>query len=662
MANGKQENNKTELTYEDFETYLPQYNFDDKQIDFFKDAFEIITHNRDTNKVTCFSPRCGIGKSTFIHTFMHCCIGNYFYGGRHEPQGLVVITDSIKRLEELSNTNKDRIEAEKYWGEIFKDWGIENHYREFENSVIVLKSDEPFKEQLIKQHYRPIVLLSTQRYFMLTDNVREQLFSFTYGGKPMKRDIVIFDECPQFSETITINSVNLTKIESALYEGLSDEVKDKEFVIREFKAFKDRLLDQMDEKEKLLKDSNVTIYWKDERYSNITPNDPLLFKVLSENMESLTKQYNCILKDMLCLQEIAKNGAIFNSVKKKHGNYERSLVMVMDNREYFYLGKDKKFFVFDATADIDPRYDLDYVEIISGEKYNKSLSMLITNVKMSTSKNVLCKGSKTSIMTTNVIINYLKNKLKHGIGKQREILIVVYSDLWRRFQKDFKNVGYFGNLKGFNDFKDLYRMAHIGMNRFPNMAYFFIYCGCHMEVYKKLTTLTEEESLKFFDSLSKNHNKEYEYIITQTMLRCMLADFEQNIFRLAIRNYENTENIHIWTFYNADDYLYSELSAMIEDRYKPYGALFEYEDTPEELKIEKIKDRKPPRGKKMTNAQKIISWREQLPPGTEYKVQTLLKETGLNDKQFQKAKSNNEVLAKILESDKTDKKGYYKVS
>lgn len=654
--------NEKKLTYEDFETYLPQYNFDDKQIEFFKDAFEIITHNRDTNKVTCFSPRCGIGKSTFIHTFMHCCIGNYFYGGRHEPQGLVVITDSIKRLEELSNTNKDRIEAEKYWGEIFKDWGIENHYREFENSVIVLKSDEPFKEQLIKQHYRPIVLLSTQRYFMLTDGVREQLFSFTYNEKPMKRDIVIFDECPQFSETITIGSYNLSKIEAALYDGLSDEVKDKEFVIREYKAFKDRLLDQMDEKEKLLKDSNVTIYWKDERYSSITPNDTLLFKVLSENMESLTKQYNCILKDMLCLQEIAKNGAIFNSVKKKHGNYERSLVMILDNRDYFYLGKDKKFFVFDATADIDPRYDLDYVEIINGEKYNKPLNMLITNVKMSTSKNVLCKGSKASITTTNVIINYLKKKLKHGIGKQREILIVVYSDLWRRFQKDFKNVGYFGNLKGFNDFKDLYRMAHIGMNRFPNMAYFFIYCGCHMEVYKELTTLTEEESLKFFDSLSKNHNKEYEYIITQTMLRCMLADFEQNIFRLAIRNYENTENIHIWTFYNTDDYLYNELSAMIEDRYKPYGALFEYEDTPEELKIEKIKNRKPPEGKKMTNAQKIISWREQLPPGTEYKVQTLLKETGLNDKQFQKAKSNNEVLAKILESDKTDKKGYYKVS
>lgn len=148
-----------------------------------------------------------------------------------------------------------------------------------------------------------------------------------------------------------------------------------------------------------------------------------------------------------------------------------------------------------------------------------------------------------------------------------------------------------------------------------------------------------EETKQICADLKTEKTKEYldsiwDYKVA--IIECMLADFEQNIFRLAIRNYESTDNVHIWTFYNTDDYLYSELSAMIEDRYKPYGALFEYEDTPEELKIEKVKDRKPPNGKKMTNAQKIIKWREQLTKGTEYKIQTLLKETGLTDKQLQK--------------------------
>lgn len=656
MANGN-----IKITWDDFETYLPQYKFDEKQMDFFKETLWILTHDMNTNKVTCFGQRCGIGKSTMIHTFMHCCIGDCRYEGRHEPQGLVVITDSIKRLEELSSSD-DAVEAERYWGECFRDFGMEYHYKDFERNTIVLKSDESFKDQLIKQRYKPIVLLSTQRYFMMNESTREQLFTFSYNGKTLKRNIVIFDECPQFSETVTIDSDNLTRIESALYKGLSNEVKDKEFVIREYKTFKDRLLNRMDEKENLIKDSNVTVYWKDERYSTITPNDKLFFDVIHENIEPLSKQYNQFMKDILCLQKIAKEGAIFHCVKKKSGeNYERSLMLLIDNREYFYLGGDRKFFVFDATADIDPRYDLDYVEIISGDQYNKPLNMLITNVKVSTSKNAICKSNKKAITTINAIAKYLKEKQKLGFGNHKDILVVVYSSLVKKFQKDFKYIGYFGNLKGFNDFKELYRMAHIGMNRFPNLAYFFIYCGCHMEIYKELSNMSEEESLGFFDTLTKNHNKDYEAIINKVMLRCMLADFEQNIFRLAIRNYSNTELVHVWTFYNVEDALYKELSAMIEKRYRSYGVKFEYEDTPEDLKIEKIKSRKPPEGKKMTNAQKIIEWCDNQEHGKLFKIKELLQETGLSNNSFKDVRKDNQTIKKLFDNMKTDKKGYYKI-
>lgn len=654
--------NNERLRYEDFEAYLPPYDFDENQIQFFKDTFENIKNNKDTSKVTCFSTRCGIGKSTFIHTFMYCCIVDDYWNRRnvrHEPQGLVIVTDSIKRLEELSSNVKDIENARDEWGEIFEEWGIDDDYKKFEKSVIVLKSDEPFVDQLIKQRYKPIVLLSTQRYFMMTDDIREQLFSFSYNKKTYKRDIVIFDECPQFSETVKISSWNLTQIEYALYEGLSDEVQDKKFVTDEFRTFKNRLIDKMDEKEKLSKESNVIIYWKDERYTTITPNDELFFKVISENISALTAKYNSFMKDMQCLKEIAKNGAIFNSVKKKHGNYERNFVIVRDNRDSFYLNEDKKFFVFDATADIDPRYDLDYVEVISGEQYNQPLNMSITNINISASKNVLCKGNSKSTVTTNAIINCIEKKLRQGINSSRDILVVVYSDLYKKFLKKFQYVGYFGNLKGFNDYKDLHNMAHVGMNRFPNMAYFYIYCGCHMEVYQSLKNMTEEESLKFFVSLSKNHNEDYQEIIDTVMLGCMLTDFEQNIFRLAIRNYKNTEHVQIWTFYNRDDALYTKLSMMIEERYSKYGVIIEKEDTPEELQKAKTKVRIPANGKNNTNPQKILNWVENLKPGTEYKIKTLLEETGLTDKQFQKAKSRNKAIKEIFEQSKTSKKGYY---
>jgi len=144
------------------------------------------------------------------------------------------------------------------------------------------------------------------------------------------------------------------------------------------------------------------------------------------------------------------------------------------------------------------------------------------------------------------------------------------------------------------------------------------------------------------------------------MLRCMLADFEQNIFRLAIRNYSNTEHVHIWTFYNVEDNLYKSLSYMIENRYRPYGVTFEYEDKPEELKIEEIKSRKPPNGKKMTNAQKIIEWCDNQEFGKVFKINELLHDTGLSNDDLKKVKKNNPTINELFISMKTDKKGYYR--
>ena len=75
MANGV--NSRVNITWDDFKTYLPNYKFDEKQMEFFKNTLESILHNRNTNKVTCFGARCGIGKSTMIHTLMHSCIANF---------------------------------------------------------------------------------------------------------------------------------------------------------------------------------------------------------------------------------------------------------------------------------------------------------------------------------------------------------------------------------------------------------------------------------------------------------------------------------------------------------------------------------------------------------------------------------------------------------
>lgn len=662
-------NGRKNYRWEKFKKYLPKYYFDTKQMQFFYKAFNTVMNDKDTDKVTCFSPRCGIGKSTFINTFINYCVGEK---KTDTPIGIVVVTDSVKRLEELSSFSEFKEKEKEYWGEKYKQYK-NYHYNNFMNRVIVLNSTESLQEQMQRQHYKPIVLLTTQRYFMMPDKLREQLFTYSFNNKSYKRNIVIFDERPQFFEQVSINTENLSLLESALYEGLNDEVMDKKFVTNQFREFKISLTDKMDELESMNENNRITMYWKDKTCNSITKNDQLFFKIINANMDSLTQKYSKFQRDMWALQEIMENGAIFNATKKRNGEYRRSFTVLRDNRDCFYLGEDKKFFVFDATAEIDPRYDVDYTKIYDTKKYNKPLNMTITNVCMNTAKGYLA-NEKNADMIKQSLLSEVGKKLDESHRNKEDVLIVVYQN-FKKWFKEYKYVGYFGNLKGFNDYKDLDCMAHVGINRFPNMVYFYIYCGTHMRFYRSLQDMTIAESIDFFNKIEnsreekdendklRRENTREDFLkleLKYVMLRSMLVDFEQNIFRLAIRNYDNKLPVHIWTFYDIGNEVYKNLSDIIEERYKPYGVTFTYEKTPEKLQIASVMNRKPPEGKKMTNAQKILQWHNSLPDETEYKIAELLEATGLTDCQFQKVKSKNNVLKNMFENEKTEKKGCYR--
>ena len=181
-----------------------------------------------------------------------------------------------------------------------------------------------------------------------------------------------------------------------------------------------------------------------------------------------------------------------------------------------------------------------------------------------------------------------------------------------------------------------------------------------MDKYRELSEMPKKQSLKFLTELVQK--QECQDFLKDVMVRSMLADFEQNIFRLAIRNYLNMDNVQIWTFYNADGGIYDALTRAIEERYSQYGVHFEYENSPIELQISKIQDRKPPKGKKMTNAQKIISWCEKQEHGTIFKIKTLLSDIGISNDSFKETRKSNSTIKKMFNEMKTDKQGYYKIS
>ena len=64
----------------------------------------------------------------------------------------------------------------------------------------------------------------------------------------------------------------------------------------------------------------------------------------------------------------------------------------------------------------------------------------------------------------------------------------------------------------------------------------------------------------------------------------------------------------------------------------------------------------------MTNAQKVIEWRDNQTKGKEFKIKELLKDTGLTYDSFKKVLKNNLILRKEFDLMKTSRKGYYKIN
>jgi len=569
--------------------------------------------------------------------------------------GLIVITDSIKRLEGLVRDDPGSNPENDEWEQLAQKLQV---------SVAILRSGkEPIAMQMAKQVECPILLLSTQRYFMLDAETRERLFHFVHDETTWERNLVLFDEKPTFCENVTITDETLCDIEKTLRMKLSDDFEEKDFVTRGYEDFKKYLQTVMTDRERIEETKDIYLFWKDDMRNSLTTNDEQFFKVIEEYGPQLRQKYFDIMKDLRSLQEVARNGAILTSHKKRKANseYELSLHLIRDNRDCFFLGKGRKFFVFDGTADIDPSYSVDYVEMAGIEKCKSPIALKIISVNTNTSKGNLMqmnlRGNKKTDFTDAV-----KECIKRRTRENEDVLIVTFKDDVCFYEENY-SVGYFGNIKGFNDFRDYTNLAHVGLNRFPDTEYLFLYYGTHPEEYKELSEMGEKKSMKTLNEAMsyRKDTSELREAINEIAVKCILADLEQNIFRVKIRDITNTTPVTVLIFYEFrnEKSIFPRLKEMIEERYKPYGIQFEYEDCLEELSIKKTKSRKNPNGKK-NYTQRLLEWLETRKPDTVFTAAEMRKGTGLTADQIKQARRNQDIK-RLLNMYKMDNRGTYKV-
>lgn len=629
-----------------------------QQLQFAKDMFNLIATDVDTSKVAVIPGRCGIAKSTFIRSLAsYYSTYDHFEYREDAAIGIIIVTDQLERLAEYQEKPHH----------VQSIWGDEKNIKSMEKYSTYISSDSKVKsaiQLLIESQYKPTVLLSTQRYFSMPDEQREMLFEYYYVDCKkqkikQKREILIFDEKPYFTDTLKIEVRNFNDCSTALQNGIPENSKnreDKDWILKEYRLFRSKMENLLREKEKTSVNADY-FYWREKDTTDITSDDKRFFELLEKHKTAIAKEYQNALTDLRAFKLLMTDGAFFITKKKnKHQEYETYFELYRDNRNKFYLNQNKiKCFVFDATSDIDPDYPTDYIHMVNCNQYNIPLNLKINLLDVPSSKSQIVNGDNAESQICAIYKTIRSYCFQQGFGNT---LIVTYMTIKDKFKSSDFDVLYFGNIKGSNEFCNYTKFAHVGNNRFDPFAYFIKLIAKNPKVLDSLKMQNEEKSREHINATMKMANGLFHSSdMNNIMFRSISADFEQNIFRTAIRNFNNTAQVVVYVFWNCKTF--ETLNNMIIARYEPFKVEFQYMGVPLETQKAKTENRKSKNGTQ-TNSQKILHWYEERKKGDVFKLSEMLDELKITNDDLKNAKKNK-VVSLILKDSRTKKQGYYKV-
>ena len=577
-----------------------------------------IENDENTEKITVFPLSCGVGKSQYIKCLLSDALINQY--------GLIVVTDTIDRLTKYVTGCGD------------DDGELTNFIKRNAEKISILTA-ETYRAEIGKTNHKPIILMSTQRYFGLT---KDDIIRFT-TGQQCKRNKIIFDEkiCILESRRLTVKSLN--NIDTALKEALDNTInqEEKARLINEYNTLNAELQGALSDNEH----QNCDIQdFKRELYfdcQNVTIDIDNFYTLIDKYKQQLYKYNPEILKDIYSIKKLLFDGVITSQktkskcVNSEYQRYNNYFTVVTNNTDKL-LGIGAKVFVLDGTADISPEYMLNCVNMVDCRDFKKDLCRLTINiVNVNTSKDRLLKGDEKTNELIKTIIDYIK-ALPLNIDT-----VFTYQAIENKFTNDFANVAHFGDINGRNDFRTVNNICQVGLNRMSELLY-FLYAN----------------EIKMFNDADKLFIKRIYDKQTIDDIRCrmILADIEQNIFRSKIRNNDNKEVCTYTLIFNTTepnkfiDDKYQPLVDMIKSRYEPLGAVVNVVDTPIEFRLFRADKRK---AKAETTLQKFNKWRKNQHNRT-VKRKDIVSECNLTDSQFKDLKNTG-----VLNNFKTDKQGIY---
>ena len=130
------------------------------------------------------------------------------------------------------------------------------------------------------------------------------------------------------------------------------------------------------------------------------------------------------------------------------------------------------------------------------------------------------------------------------------------------------NYPYFGNTKGKNTWSECTNMVQIGWNRYDSVSYISEFLSLNSEwlfsLKEKFETLeNKEEVIKYLITDSKGNFLMEE--INNYRLKKMIVDFEQEVYRTNVREFNSELPVDVYMFLKSENY--EIMTNMISDRF-----------------------------------------------------------------------------------------------
>ena len=564
---------------------------------------DLISTDRDDSTVTVVPLRCGLGKSTYIAGYVTETLEN------DSSDGLIVVTDSVERLCSYTTENKN---------------------------VTTMTADN-VAESMQKQSFSKVLLMTTQRFFALTRREIQEFLIYKHG----KRSTILIDERPILRKDHQITIKDFNDVDSALQLSIDDRADqtEKTWCIAQWQRLKDHVQSVMDTYETITEKSHFYL-WHTDEWQTMTADDSRFFKFIESNRERIaTQKFTDAYNKIHLIHQIITDGAVFSCFKHRSGQYLKTFTLMINHREKITnLGV--KVFVLDSSADIEPSYSGEHINMVECSQFNDiPLDNLTINcVNINTSKNHLSPMTDDAKTIISVVKSYISKNATNPV-------IFTYKDAEDQF-KEYPTA-HFGNIKGSNEYREYTDIVQIGLNRFPELAYFTMTDEYDFNT-EMLKMLPPEKTIGFFEKIFDFRTIGAWYT-EDVMFRSIFADIEQNLFRGSIRNPECTEKMTSTLFFDTIQYAF--IIELMKERYGSRGAVINIIDTPPELKTNKAKNRKT---EKPTAIQIFYEWYDKQPTGRTFSRSDVLHETTLSTEQFKNIRKRNKELFSKLKTTSDD--------